>query len=51
VLGMVFGIGMFVLDVTVAMPLPWILCEGPFIAVLSGVLLWLAGSRRDTSEN
>ena len=42
VLGLVFGIGMTVLDVAVTMPLFWIICEGPFIFALGGVLLWLA---------
>ena len=47
VLGIVFGLGMVVLDVAVGMPLPWVLCEGPFIIVLGGVLLWLAGRVRE----
>jgi hypothetical protein len=41
VLAVVFGIGMIVLDVMVGMPMFWILCEGPFIIVANGVLLWL----------
>ena len=47
VLGIVFGFGMVVLDVVVGMPLPWVLCEGPFIVVLGGMLLWLAGRVRE----
>ncbi|MFV2068694.1 MAG: hypothetical protein ACC645_17115 [Pirellulales bacterium] len=43
VLGILFGIGMIVLDVSVGLPLLWIIGEGPFIIVLGGVLLWLAG--------
>ena len=43
ILAVVFGIGMIVLDVMVGMPTFWILCEGPFIVVLNGVLLRLAG--------
>ena len=43
VLGVVFGIGMIVLDVAVSLPLYWIVGEGPFIVVLGGVILWLAG--------
>lgn len=43
VLGIVFGAGMLVLDVMVGMPPYWVLCEGPFIVVLGGVLLWLSG--------
>ena len=42
VLGLVFGIGMIVLDVAVAMPLFWTIGEGPFILAFGGVLLWLA---------
>jgi hypothetical protein len=41
VLSVVFGIGMIALDVAVQMPLFWVVCEGPFIVVLGGVLLWL----------
>ena len=43
VLGIVFGSGMFVLDIMVGMPPSWIIGEGPFIVVLGGVMLWLAG--------
>ena len=43
VLAILFGIGMIVLDVVVGMPILWILCAGPHIVVLNGVLLWLAG--------
>jgi hypothetical protein len=43
VLAVMFGIGMIALDVMVGMPMFWILCEGPLIIVLNGVLLWLAG--------
>jgi hypothetical protein len=44
VLSVIFGAGMLVLDVSVGMPLPWVLGEGPSIIILGGVLLWLAGS-------
>ncbi len=43
VLAIMFGIGMIVLDVVVGMPMFWVLCEGPFIVAINGVLLWLAG--------
>jgi hypothetical protein len=43
VLGVVFGSGMLVLDIVVGMPPRWIAGEGPFIIVLGGVMLWLAG--------
>ncbi len=43
VLAAMFGVGMIVLDVVVGMPMFWILCEGPFIIVVGGVMLWLAG--------
>lgn len=47
VLCVLFGIGLLVLDVAVGMPIFWILCEGPFVIVLGGVLLWLAGRCHD----
>jgi hypothetical protein len=43
VLAAMFGTAMIILDVMVGMPMFWILCEGPFIVVLNGVLLRLAG--------
>lgn len=43
VLGIIFGSGMLVLDIVVGMPPRWIAGEGPFIIVLGGVMLWLAG--------
>jgi hypothetical protein len=45
-LGIVFGVGMFVLDLSVGMPPRWTACEGPSILVLCGVLLWLASRVR-----
>jgi len=41
VLGILFGLWMTALDVTVGMPVFWIASEGPFILVLYGVLFWL----------
>lgn len=41
-LNIAFGIGMLVLGLSVGMPPWWTVCEGPFIFVLGGVLLWLA---------
>ena len=41
-LSIVFGVGMLFLDLSVGMPAWWTACEGPFIFVLGGVLLWLA---------
>lgn len=46
VLGIAFGAGMLVLDVMVGIPLPWTLCEGPFIAVLGAIMLWLSSRCR-----
>jgi hypothetical protein len=43
VLGIIFGLGMLVLDVRVGMPPLWIAGEGPFIIVVGGIMLWLAG--------
>ena len=42
-LGIIFGLGMLVLDVMVGMPPPWIAGEGPFIVLFCGVILWLTG--------
>lgn len=47
VLAILFGIGMLVLDVLVGMPPYWTACEGPFIAALGGVMLWLAVRVKD----
>jgi len=38
-----FGAGLIAIDCAVDLPLGWILCEGPLIVVLGGVLFWLAG--------
>jgi hypothetical protein len=46
-LAILFGIGMVALDVMVGVPPYWVLCEGPFIVVLGGVLLWLSGHVED----
>ena len=45
-LGMIFGAGLLVLDLVVGMPLFWIIGEGPFVAALGGILLWLASKVR-----
>jgi hypothetical protein len=50
VLGILFGSGMLVLDIMVGMPPSWIIGEGPFIIVLGGVMLWLAGRVHQTDE-
>ena len=44
--GAVFGALMLGLDWTVGMPLPWTVCEGPFVVLLSAVILWLAGRQQ-----
>ena len=41
VLGILFGLGMLVLDQAVGMPRRWAYCEGPSIIILGGILLWL----------
>jgi hypothetical protein len=43
-LGVVFGIGMLALDCAVGMPRFWTIGEGPFIAALGVVLLWISRS-------
>jgi len=47
VLGMVFGLGMLVLDYAVGMPFDWTTHEGPFIMTMGCVMLWLAGHVQD----
>ncbi len=46
VTGVVFGVMMLAIDSAVGMPLPWTVCEGPFVVGLSAVILWLTGSKR-----
>ena len=46
VLGIIFGLGMLILDLAVGMPFQWTMHEGPFIAIMGCVMLWLAGHVR-----
>ena len=46
VAGTVSGGLMLGLDCGVRMPLPWTVCEGPYVVALSAVILWLAGAKR-----
>lgn len=46
VAGAVFGAVMLVIDFSVGMPLPWAVAEGPYVVLLSGVILWLTGRKR-----
>jgi hypothetical protein len=41
VLAILFGAGMFILDLAVGMPRQWAHCEGPSIIILSCIALWL----------
>ena len=41
ILGVIFGIAMLAIDCAVGMPLWWTVGEGPFIALLGMVWLWL----------
>ncbi|MCX7825118.1 MAG: hypothetical protein N2689_06130 [Verrucomicrobiae bacterium] len=41
-IGVLFGVGMLVLDLAVGMPWHWTVCEGPFIIALCVAILWLA---------
>ena len=43
VLGILFGLWMTALDITVGMPVFWTACEGPSLFVLYCVVLWLTG--------
>jgi hypothetical protein len=46
VAGAVFGAVLLGVDCAVGMPLPWTFAEGPFVVVLSAVILWLTGRKR-----
>ena len=46
-LAVVFGASMLAMDAAIGMPLPWVLCEGPFVVCLGIVIVWLA---RDASR-
>jgi len=46
VAGAVFGALMLGIDYAVGMPLPWTVCEGPYVVLLSVVILWLTGAKR-----
>ncbi len=43
VLGIMFGLGMLLLDLAVGMPPFWVVSEGPFIFFLYSVVFWLSG--------
>lgn len=47
VLGIIFGLGMLILDFMVGMPFLWTMSEGPFIVLMGCVMLWLAGHVQD----
>ena len=46
VAGAVFGAMMLAIDCVVEMPLSWTVAEGPYVIVLSAVVLWFSGKRR-----
>ena len=49
VLGIALGLGLLALDCIVGMPVYWIVGEGPLIAALGAIFLWLAARTvRDT---
>jgi len=39
--GLLGGVGLFVLDWHLDLPLPWLLCEGPFVVLLCAVIVAL----------
>jgi len=47
VLKILFGIGMFALDLAVGMPPFWTGCEGPILVGVGSVFLWLSGRIRE----
>ena len=46
VAGAVFGAVMLGIDFSAGMPLPWAVAEGPYVVLLSVVILWLTGRKR-----
>ncbi len=46
VAGAVFGALLLAIDLAMAMPLPWSIGEGPFVAGVSGLILWFTGRKR-----
>jgi hypothetical protein len=40
--GLVFGLAMIPVDLHARLPLLWVVCEGPYIIVLSGLVLLLS---------
>jgi hypothetical protein len=46
VAGAVFGAMMLGIDFSVGMPPPWAIAEGPYVVLLSAVILWLTGRKR-----
>jgi hypothetical protein len=40
--GLLGGVGLLVLDWHLDLPLPWLVCEGPFVVLLCAVILVLA---------
>ena len=51
VLGIALGLGLLALDCTVGMPLYWIIGEGPLIAAMGAIFLWLVARTERASEN
>ena len=41
-----FDARLLAVDCAVGMPLPWTVGEGPFVVVLSALILWLTGRKR-----
>jgi hypothetical protein len=50
-LAIVFGVFMVLMDWYVQMPLYWLLSEGPFVMLLGGLFLWLAGHVLDVAPD
>ena len=42
VMGILFGVGMILIDLSIGIPLAWALCEGPLIILLGVLMLRLA---------
>ena len=46
VAGAMFGAMILTIDCAVGMPLPWTVAEGPYVVMLSAVVLWFIGRLR-----
>jgi hypothetical protein len=48
--GLLGGVGLFALDWHLGLPLPWLVCEGPFVVLLCAVILVLVRGSSGAEE-